>query len=332
MHFTTSVLIPSYRRPADLERCLRGLARQHRLPDEAIVVWQEDDAETRQLAQSFAHTAPFSMHVVHNPERGIVPSENLALRRTSSEIVLLIDDDAEPPPEWVERHLRHYADPRVGAVGGSITNHRRDGMPFPKRAAEPVGKLTWYGRLIGNLYDHAPEWKQRAVREIDHVVGCNASFRRRALAQFETRLLPYWQAFEVDACLEVRRRGYRVLFDFDNVVNHHPTNHVFEGGRHGDLYMKVYHSSYNHAFVLSKHTEGWLRAVRLAYLLGAGSLSGPGLLAFVQGVRTYGNPLRELQVLAKSLRYHVDGWRAGAAARRMPETEMQSEQFRLPVN
>ncbi|WP_455777492.1 glycosyltransferase family 2 protein, partial [Burkholderia stabilis] len=40
-----SVLVPTYRRPADLARCLLALQRQHRLPDEVIVVARpEDDA------------------------------------------------------------------------------------------------------------------------------------------------------------------------------------------------------------------------------------------------------------------------------------------------
>ncbi|ONQ99134.1 glycosyl transferase, partial [Burkholderia cenocepacia] len=40
-----SVLVPTYRRPADLARCLLALQRQQRLPDEVIVVARpEDDA------------------------------------------------------------------------------------------------------------------------------------------------------------------------------------------------------------------------------------------------------------------------------------------------
>lgn len=46
-----SVLVPTYRRPADLARCLLALQRQQRLPDEVIVVARpEDDATHERLA------------------------------------------------------------------------------------------------------------------------------------------------------------------------------------------------------------------------------------------------------------------------------------------
>jgi glycosyltransferase involved in cell wall biosynthesis len=322
MALTTSVLIPSYRRPAELARCLAGLDRQSMPPDEILVVWQGDDTVTRETAEEFARTAAAPVRVLHNLNVGIVPAENLALRHMTGDIALLVDDDAEPHPHWVEWHQRHYSDPLVGAVGGSMDNYRPDGTPFPRRAAMPVGKLTWFGRLIGNLHDQAEPWRRLPPLEIDHVVGCNASFRRCALDRFEEALLPYWQMFEAEACLMVKSRGYRILFDFENAIAHHPLNRVFEGGRHGDLHLKVFHSCYNQAFLLSKHTKGMLRACRLAYLLGAGSVNGPGLLAFVHAIRIYGDPRREWRILQTSWRYHLSGWRAGAAARKVRAAEI----------
>jgi hypothetical protein len=44
-----SVIIPSYRRCEDLDRCLRALARQQRPADEVVVVARADDAPTLAL-------------------------------------------------------------------------------------------------------------------------------------------------------------------------------------------------------------------------------------------------------------------------------------------
>ncbi|MGF6982009.1 GT2 family glycosyltransferase [Paraburkholderia atlantica] len=41
-----TVLVPTYRRPADLARCLAALERQSRAPDEVIVVARVDDDAT----------------------------------------------------------------------------------------------------------------------------------------------------------------------------------------------------------------------------------------------------------------------------------------------
>ena len=48
---TSSVLIPSFRRPGALRRCLDALAKQSRRPDEIFVVWQANDTPGRDAAE-----------------------------------------------------------------------------------------------------------------------------------------------------------------------------------------------------------------------------------------------------------------------------------------
>lgn len=308
---TCSVLIPSYGRPAALERCLRSLARQSRAPEEVLVVWQEDDAATRDAAQHVGAATGLPLRVAHSASRGVVPAENAALDVARGAVVLLIDDDAVAPDDWVARHLAHYTDPSIGAVGGPADNCRPDGTPFPKRAARPIGRLTWYGKAVGNMHDQPPEWRTREPIEVDHLVGYNCSFRRAAIDRFEQRLEPYWQNFELDACLQVRHRGYRVLFDFANVVEHHPTNPTYAGGRAGDLQVKTYNAAFNRALILSKHSPRHLRLARWLYLQCVGSVATPGLAAFPVAVARHGHPMRELGILWQTMRYHRSGWSVG---------------------
>ena len=313
-----SVLIPSYRRPAHLASALSSLSAQATPPGEVLVVWQGDDSPTRDAAEACRPRLGARLRVLHSPEAGVVVAENLALDASAGPIVLLMDDDVTAPPDWISRHLAHYADPAVGAVGGPAINILEDGSRLPERLAEPVGVLTWYGRALGNMHDHVPGWRSRPPRDVDHLVGYNLSLRRSAFGRFEAGLRRYWQMFEMDACLQVRARGYRVLFDFANVVEHRPSNATYSHGRGGDLATKVDNSAYNQGFVLGKHSAGPLRAARLAYLLGVGSISVPGLAAFPLGVLRHGRPARELSLLARAIRNHLDGWRAGTEARRSP--------------
>lgn len=313
---TASVLIPSFRRPRHLEACLRSLAAQTCRPVEVIVVWQADDATTRDAAEALRDAIPYALRVLHNPEPGVVPAENLALDASVGEVVLLIDDDAVAPTDWVARHLAHYDDPRVGAVGGPATNHNPDGSPFPRRAVEPIGRLSWFGKAHGNMYDHVDAWRDRPPREVDHLVGYNMSLRRAAFDRFEGRLRPYWQAFEMDACLQAKARGYRVVLDFANVVEHHPTNTAYVGSRDGDLGVKVDNAAYNRALILAKHSRPSLRPWRLLYLLGVGSTAIPGPIALPRSIRHHGRPGRELGLVLRAWRHGLAGWRAGTRARR----------------
>ena len=314
---TASVLIPSFRRPGALRRCLEAVARQTAPPHEVFVVWQGDDDATRRVAEAFGDRLP--IRALHLAEPGIVPAENRALAESTGEVVALIDDDAVAPPDWLERHLALYADPTVGAAGGPAVNHRPDGTPFPIRAVEPIGRLTPAGRLHGNMYDHPAAWRDRPPAEVDHLVGYNMSLRRTAFDRFEDRLRPYWQLFELDACLQVAANGLRVVFDFANVVDHHPTNAVYAGGRGGDLTVKVDNGAYNRAFVLSKHSRGFGRAGRRAYLALVGSTAAPGLLAAARCAVRQRAPRREWAILRRTRRAAAEGWAAGRAARRSPD-------------
>lgn len=313
---TSSILIVSYRRPDALRRCLVSLASQRSEPGEVVVVWQSDDTPTRDVARALGGEMPFPVRVVHSPEAGIVQAENRALDAATGEIVALIDDDVEVPPDWLARHLAHYDDPDIGAVGGPVENIRPDGSRLPKRDSEPLGRVTWYGRVLGNLHDHMPHWQDRPPRDVDHLGGGNFSLRRSAFERFEAGLKRYWQLFELDACLQVKANGYRVVFDFANGVLHYPDaeTHV-SPGRRGDLEVKVFNPAYNRAFVLAKHSPWYLRPWRWAYLMIVGTTDAPGPVIFPWTLARYGNLRREAEILADVGRHRLAGWAAGARAR-----------------
>jgi hypothetical protein len=175
--------------------------------------------------------------------------------------------------------------------------------------------MPWHGRPIGNLYDHPPDWRIRPVIQVDHLAGGNLVLRREAFSRFEESLRPYWQLFELDASLQVQARGYRLLFDFGNVVQHHPTNRSFAGGRDGDLQVKIYNGAYNLAFIHGKFTPWWLMPLRLGLQILVGRVNMPGLLAFPVGIYRFGRPFREVAILARTWLAVAAGWRDGLRRR-----------------
>ncbi len=313
---SSSVLIVSYKRPEDVTRCLQALGQQVVLPDEILVVWQGDDTATRDWAEANRSGLGCDLLLVHSPEPGVVAAENAGRDAARGEILLLIDDDAIAPPDWVARHVAFYGDPTVGAVGGPAVNHHvATGEPFKPWPREPIGKLTRLGKFIGHMHDQDPDWRDRPPIEVDHLVGYNMSLRKSAVDRFESGLRRYWQMFEADACLQVKARGFRILFDFGNVVGHFPTNATYDGKREGDLSVKIYNGAYNHAFVLSKHSPPRLRIPRLVNMLVVGNTATPGLIAYPFCVRRYGKPLRELGILWKTWQARAQGWLDGRRAR-----------------
>lgn len=314
---SSGVLIPSFRRPDALMRCLASLSRQTRPPGHVAVIWQADDFATRDAAENARVDLPFELRVIHSAARGVVPAENAGLEASNAQIILLIDDDATAPRDWIARHMAFYDDPTVGAVGGPAVNHNPDGTPFPIRAREPIGRLSWFGRTYGNMYDLPASWSTRAPTAVDHLVGYNMSIRRTAIDRFADSLREYWQMFELEACLQVKARGFRVMFDFGNVIEHYPTNTAYAGGRDGDLQIKVFNPAYNSAWILARHSPSAAqRWARLAFLLGVGTVGTPGLLGSVRAIRRFGYPAREMRILRETLGWKLRGWREGSRARR----------------
>jgi glycosyltransferase involved in cell wall biosynthesis len=253
------------------------------------------------------------LKLIHCPIAGIVPAENAGLKSAKGDIVALIDDDAVAADNWLSNHLRHYDDEAIGAVGGPALNHTPSGDRFPVQRVKRIGKLAWYGKFVGNLNDSVLEHENGAIAQVDGLAGNNMSLRRVAFEQFEENMRDYWQLFELEVCLQVRMRGFKVIFDFCNPVLHYPVsrNKVYDGTREGNLTQKFFNSAYNHAFILSKYTKGALRVVRLFYLLTISSVPFPGPIKYPLTVWRYGHPAREFRIMVGTLKAHLKGWQDG---------------------
>jgi hypothetical protein len=165
------------------------------------------------------------------------------------------------------------------------------------------------------MHDHIDEWQERQPIEVDHLVGYNLSFRRAAIDKFDTSLKSYWQLFEMEACLQVKRNGYRVIFDFMNVVDHYPANTAYAGGRSGDLQVKLFNPSYNNAFILAKYSPKYLYLIRLIYLFGVGTVGTLGLLSTLRAMKIHGDFAQELRLLLICWKEKKQGWQDGMNAR-----------------
>ncbi|MDB9482477.1 glycosyltransferase, partial [Dolichospermum circinale CS-537/05] len=72
-----TVLIPTYRRPQDLYRCLKALEQQTKPVDQAIVVIRDTDTETQQFLNQLHHHLPLETVTVSQP--GVVAALNAGL-------------------------------------------------------------------------------------------------------------------------------------------------------------------------------------------------------------------------------------------------------------
>jgi glycosyltransferase involved in cell wall biosynthesis len=119
-----SVVVPTFRRPKLLERCLRALAVQSLDAAAYEVVVADDAHDTATRAQvervAAAMRAPLR-YVVVIGSHGPAAARNAGWRAARGDIIAFTDDDTIPEPRWLACGLAAFAaDPGLAAVTGRI--------------------------------------------------------------------------------------------------------------------------------------------------------------------------------------------------------------------
>lgn len=246
-----SVLVPTYRRPADLARCLLALQRQQRLPDEVIVVARPEDDATHERLADPAVGGALPLRIVPVDVAGQVAALNKGLDASTGDIVAITDDDAAPRPDWLARiEAAFLSNPRVGAVGGRDWVHEKGRLLDESR--EQVGQLTLSGKIIGNHHLGVG-----GAREVDMLKGANMSYRRAAIERlrFDTRLRGAGAQVHNDMAfsMEVQRAGWTLLYDPAIAVDHFPAERFDDDRRDAASLNAISNGAYNLQLTLREH-------------------------------------------------------------------------------
>ncbi|MGF7176949.1 glycosyltransferase family 2 protein [Azospirillum doebereinerae] len=311
--FPVTVIVPTYRRPDRLVHCLAALTRQTLPPSQVVVTVRPEDTRSADAAQAFAEALPLDIVAVTVP--GVVAAINRGIDHARGAVVAITDDDAAPHPDWLERiEAWYHADDRIGGVGGR-DHVFHDGVP-ETGAARDVGRLQWFGRVIGNHHIGTGP-----ARDVDVLKGANWSFRRSAIGdlRLNTRLRGTGAQVqnELDFSLRMRRRGWRLVYDPNVAVDHFPsTRHdIDRRGEAGFHPQAKENAAFNDTLALMAHFGPANRAVFAAWALLVGTSEFPGL---VQGLRL-ALLRRDRHAAAKlraTLRGRVAGFRDGKTDRR----------------
>jgi glycosyltransferase involved in cell wall biosynthesis/GT2 family glycosyltransferase len=263
-----SVVIPTWRRPDALERCLEGLARQQQQPDEVVVVRRAEDADAAAVVAASARPGLREV-VVELP--GQVAAMYAGSAAACGDVVAFVDDDAVPRPEWLRRLAAHYTDPTVGAVGGRDVVHV--GNRVLDGDAGPVGVVTPWGRVLGGHHLGAG-----AAREVDHLKGANMSVRRPLLALPEgLRGIGAQVSNDLAISFAVAESGLRVVYEPAAIVDHHPAERFDDDGREHRTATAIEDAAYNQSYVVMSLRPA-VRRRRLLYQLAVGERWSPGVV------------------------------------------------------
>jgi glycosyltransferase involved in cell wall biosynthesis len=307
-----TVIVPTYRRPQDLERCLEKLTKQTRLANEVIVVVRNTDTETWAfLAMLNPNLQP--VRIITTKVPGVVAAMNAGLDAASGDIIAFTDDDAAPHPDWLERIEAHFLlDNCVGGVGG------RDWVYFGAKLYdgappnEVVGRVQWFGRIIGNHHlGIGPP------REVDVLKGVNMSFKRAAIAKlrFDERMRGTGAQvhFEIAFCLALKQAGWKLIYDPMVAVDHLRGQRFDEDERDRFNSLAVTNAVYNETLTLLEYLPPARRFVFLLWAGLVGTRAAPGFLQSLRSLPREGL-LAEKKLLA-SFRGRWQGWQTWQLSR-----------------
>ncbi len=219
-----SVVIVSYNTRVDLERCLESL-RQHppSIPHEVVVV---DNASTDGSAEAAERFAGVRV-IRHDRNAGFSVANNIGIRASHGELVLLLNSDTIAPPGAIDRLVtRLQRSPEAAVVGPRLVNGSGQAELSFGPMISPLSEWR-QSRLVKALAGNdreavaRVEAMTRQERQVDWVTGACLLVRRadaEAVGLLDERFFMYTE--DVDFCASIRARGRKVLFTPDVEVIH----------------------------------------------------------------------------------------------------------------
>ncbi|WP_144154614.1 glycosyltransferase family 2 protein [Paraburkholderia sp. BCC1885] len=291
-----TVLVPTFRRPNDLARCLAALQQQSRAPDEVVVVARPDDAATHTCLRDPAVVGalPLSVALVELP--GQVAALNRGLDAANGDVIAITDDDAAPRPDWVERIAAAFTnDTRLGALGGRDWVHEKGRVLDGERPL--VGKVRPSGKIIGNHHLGVG-----GAREVDLLKGANMSYRREAVRhiRFDARLRGAGAQVHNDMAfsMSVKNAGWKLVYDPRVAVDHYPAERFDDDRRDAQTLMAVRNAAYNLHLILRDQLPPLRREAAWWWYTLVGTRVYPGYLQVA------------LALTSKQGRVRLSRWRA----------------------
>ncbi|MGN6167548.1 MAG: glycosyltransferase [Solirubrobacteraceae bacterium] len=201
---SVSVVIPTRQRKEALRSALRSLAEQTVPADEYEVVVAVDGATDGTGEMLAAYSAPFELRVTTSAGRGRAAACNSALGLARGEILVILDDDMQVVPQFIERHRRHHPPGSRVCVLGSVPVMVDGSSPLPARYVQAKFD-EHFARLADPDHSYVPR---------DFYTG-NASIRSEvlhAVRGFDESFTGYGNE---DVELWVRLNAAEVAFRFD---------------------------------------------------------------------------------------------------------------------
>jgi glycosyltransferase involved in cell wall biosynthesis len=217
---TLSVVIPTYNRSASLAVTLAGLGRQTYPANqfEVIIVSDGSTDNTENVVAAYQMVVKNSVRFIGQSNAGPSVARNRGITESAHDVVVFLDDDVEPVPEFLQNHaIWHESDPLRSVIGPMSPDPARQNL-------EPIW-IIWEHEKLQRLYRMFKTGGAYAGKPAgpEHFYSGNVSVRREWLLQangFDTR---FTRQEDVELASRLAQSyGIHFLFDFSADGVHRP--------------------------------------------------------------------------------------------------------------
>jgi len=166
-----SIIVPTYNEGTVIQQSLMSLLKLNYPAYEIIVVDDGSTDDTFQRAKALvADYGNVTVKLISQPNQGKARALNTGINYARGEIIVCMDGDSRLEPQSLRSGVRHFRNPRVGAVAGNVKVVNRNKLITRLQALEYIEGLNM------------PRCAQGLLNLVNIVPGPMGFFRKKALA------------------------------------------------------------------------------------------------------------------------------------------------------
>jgi cellulose synthase/poly-beta-1,6-N-acetylglucosamine synthase-like glycosyltransferase/peptidoglycan/xylan/chitin deacetylase (PgdA/CDA1 family) len=201
---SATVLIPAHNEESVIVQTVTSVLLSDWKDLHIIVVNDGSTDKTGELLDANFSREP-RVRIIHQVNRGKAAALNLAMSESDTEIVVTIDADTEIESDAISKLLRHFSDPRIGAVAGNVKVGNRS---------------RWLTRWQALEYITSQNMEKRAfdlLNCITVVPGALGAWRKQAI-EAAGGINADTVAEDADLTIAIRRLGWRVCYEEEAIA------------------------------------------------------------------------------------------------------------------